>query len=181
MTNPQPVLCTEDVGRRGIHSRPNNGLTNDWISPPEIVKALGPFDLDPCAHPKQFYRTARTMISPPNDGLAESWKGKRVWLNPPYGSELKHWIKTLASGGNRGTALVPSRTEVESWFWPFIWERATAILFIRGRLYFHRPDGSKAGNAGHGSVLVAYGKQDMVALKNCKAIKGRFFHLEPKQ
>ncbi len=43
---------------RGIHSKPNNGLTNDWLTPPEIIASLGRFAIDPCAHPKQFYRTA---------------------------------------------------------------------------------------------------------------------------
>lgn len=155
---------------RGIHSLPNRGLSNDWLSPPTITRALGRFDLDPCAHPDQdsFNRTASHMIHPPADGLAFDWYG-RVWLNPPYGGELKAWIKRLAEHG-RGTALVPARTEVESWFWPFVWEAADAILFIRGRLYFHRPDGSTAGNAGHGSVLAAYGGRDVDKIR--KAVDG---------
>lgn len=140
---------------RGIHTKPNNGLTNDWITPKWLIEALGPFDLDPCACMLQPWPTATRMVAPPKDGLAEQWFG-RTWLNPPYGSQLKTWIKRLAEHGN-GIALVPGRTEVESWFWPFIWERATAIFFFRGRLYFHRPDGSKLGNAGHGSVLAIYG------------------------
>lgn len=159
---------------RGIHTKPNEGLTNDWITPPEIVRALGKFALDPCAHPKQFYRTANHMIHPPADGLDGEWRG-RVWLNPPYGSVLKRWISRLASHGN-GIALVPSRTEVESWFWPFIWESASAVLFIRGRLYFHRPDGTTRGNAGHGSVLAAYGRRNVRALVDSN-IEGRFFQL----
>lgn len=149
---------------RGIHTKPNNGLSNDWLTPPRIVKALGTFDLDPCAHPQQFYRTARRMIALPVDGLSAEWRG-RVWLNPPYGRQLEKWIAKLAAHGN-GIALVPARTEVESWFWPHIWEAAHALLFIRGRLYFHRPDGSTAGNAGHGSVLVAYGHENQDAIRD---------------
>jgi hypothetical protein len=80
------------MAHRGIHSLPNNGATNDWLTPPEIVKALGKFDLDPCAHPKQFYKTAKVMIAPPQDGLTAHWKG-RIWLNPPYGASLKPWIR----------------------------------------------------------------------------------------
>jgi hypothetical protein len=67
--------------KRGIHTKPVRGLTNDWLTPPEIVKALGKFNLDPCAHPDQFYRTADHMIHPPADGLECDWHG-RVWLNP---------------------------------------------------------------------------------------------------
>lgn len=161
---------------RGIHTLPNNGMTNDWITPPHIVKALGKFDLDPCFHPLQFYRTATRGICLPIDGLSEPWDG-RVWLNPPYGASLKAWIGKLAKHGN-GVALVPARTEVESWFWPFIWEAADAVLFLRGRLYFHRPDGSTAGNAGHGSVLAAYGNRNVEALKTC-GLAGRLVLAEP--
>ena len=115
------------------------------MTPPEIVRALGAFALDPCAHPKQFYRTARHMISPPADGLAEDWNG-RVWLNPPYGRDIVPWLKRLVDHGN-GIALVASRTEVERWFWPFVWEAADAILFVKGRLYFRTPEGGTRGNA----------------------------------
>lgn len=151
---------------RGIHTRPNDGETNDWLTPPHVIEALGEFDLDPCAHPGQQNRTARRMISPPRDGLKDRWRG-RVWLNPPYGGQLKAWLGRLCDHGD-GIALVPARTEVESWFWPYCWEGAGAILFLRGRLYFLRPDGSKAGNAGHGSCLVAYGPKNVASLGLCK-------------
>jgi hypothetical protein len=151
------------MATRGIHTKPNNGLSNDWLTPPEIIKALGPFDLDPCAHPKQFYQTAKEMISPPADGLLCNWYG-RIWLNPPYGDRLAGWISKLSEHGN-GIALVPSRTEVEKWFWPYVWEKADAIFFFRGRLYFRRLDGSTSGNAGHGSILAAYGKSSVKKIK----------------
>lgn len=162
---------------RGIHTLPNNGATNEWLTPPKLQGSLGEFDLDPCAHPQQFYRTAKRMIAPPDDGLATDWSGQRVWLNPPYGAELKRWIAKLANGRNFGIALVPARTEVESWFWPYIWEAATAVMFIKGRLYFHRPDGSLLGNAGHGSVLAAYSMADVEAIKASGAV-GRLVQLK---
>lgn len=149
--------------RRGIHTRPNVGESVEWLTPPHIIRALGRFNLDPCAHPQQFYRTARRMIQPPADGLAAKWTG-RVWLNPPYGAtEIGLWLCKLSEHGD-GIALVPARTEVERWFWPYIWQAADAVLFLRGRIYFHKPDGSTAGNAGHGSVLAAYGDNNVGAL-----------------
>ncbi len=160
--------------RRGIHTKPHAGESVEWLTPPKLQQRLGKFRLDPCAHPNQFYRTANYMISPPADGLAVEWKG-RVWLNPPYGGATKDWMKRLAEHGI-GTALVPSRTDVENWFWPYVWERADAILFVRGRIRFYRPDGSQEGNAGHPSVLAAYGQLDVDALKAC-GIDGRYFDL----
>lgn len=158
-----------------IHSKPNEGESVHWLTPPDLLAKLGKFDLDPCAHPQQFYRTATRMISLPEDGLAAEWKG-RVWLNPPYGTQnCKLWLSRLAHHGY-GMALVPARTEVEAWFWPYIWERAKAVLFLKGRLYFHKPDGSTAGNAGHGSVLAAYSDPDREILRGC-GIPGRYFRL----
>jgi hypothetical protein len=165
------------VKRRGIHSKPNASASVEWLTPPAILRALGAFDLDPCAHPQQFYRTAVRMIAPPTDGLAAKWAG-RVWLNPPYGhGVLKRWISRLAEHGD-GIALVPARTDVEDWFWPYVWERASAVLFLRGRLFFHRPDGSTKGNAGHGSVLAAYGAANVDALRE-SGIVGRLIEQSP--
>ena len=159
---------------REIHTRPNHGATDEWLTPPEIIHSLGRFDLDPCAHRDQFYRTAKQMISPPEDGLAVKWRG-RVWLNPPYGAGITLWLKRLAKHGN-GIALVPARTEVQSWFWPYIWEAADAVFFFRGRLSFLKPDGKKLGNAAHGSVLVAYGARNRKALEKCEFV-GKYIRL----
>lgn len=156
-----------------IHTKPNEGETDCWLTPPALIGKLGKFDVDPCAHPQQFYKTADRMISLPEDGLSVPWKG-RVWLNPPYGRALPVWLAHMAAH-DHGTALVPARTEVESWFWPFIWERARLVLFLRGRLYFHRPDGSLAGNAGHGSVLVAYGGRDATILDKADIVGKRIW------
>jgi hypothetical protein len=83
----------------------------------------------------------------------------------------------MADHGN-GVALIPARTEVESWFWPYVWEAADAVLFLRGRLYFHKPDGTLRGNAGHGSALAAYGEANAETLLDC-GIEGKRIRLKP--
>lgn len=175
-SNPTPYA---PLTGRGIHTKPNNGMTNDWITPKLVIDALGPFDLDPCACVHQPWPcAAKSAVA---RGLDIEWYG-RVWLNPPYGSQLKAWIAKLADHGN-GIALVPARTEVESWFWPFIWDLAAAVFFFRGRLYFHRPDGTTAGNAGHGSVLACYGDGNVRVVEKAWEngdIKGKLIQLEPK-
>lgn len=171
------------VGDMPIHTQPNCGQSVDWLTPPWIVESLGEFDLDPCASAGQFYQTAKRMVSPPVDGLSQDWSG-RVWLNPPYGTKnLIRWLGRMAAHSN-GIALIPARTEVEAWFWPHVWNSATAILFIRGRIHFRLPgdaktlpNGKRPGNAGHGSVLAAYGQQNAAALSN-SGISGRFFLLQ---
>ena len=143
---------------RGIHTQPNQGETTDWLTPPDIIHRIGEFSLDPCASVDQFYATADTMISRPDDGLLHTWHDYgSVWLNPPYGAKNSDlWMGRMAEHGN-GVALIAARTETE-WFRRYVWDAATGLLFLHGRLHYHLPDGSRAkGNAGHGSVLVAYG------------------------
>ncbi|WP_309138993.1 DNA N-6-adenine-methyltransferase [Nocardia cyriacigeorgica] len=134
-----------------------------WLTPPGIIHALGTFDLDPCAANDRPWDTAREHIAPPDDGLAAPWNG-RVWLNPPY-ADIARWLDKLADHG-QGTALVFARTETR-WFVEHVWARASAVLFLYGRLHFHLPDGSRAhGNAGAPSCLVAYGGDDAMLLRS---------------
>ncbi len=60
---------------------------------------------------------------------------------------------------NNGIALVFARTETKMFF-DHVWGKASGILFIQGRINFHRPDGTRASaNSGAPSVLIAYGPE----------------------
>lgn len=152
-------------------------LSDSWLTPPEIITALGPFDLDPCAAPEpRPWPTAARHIGRPDDGLAAEWTG-RVWLNPPYNRHVGTWLQRLADHGH-GTALVFARTET-TWFVETVWRHATAIRFIHGRLHFHRPNGTRAAaNSGAPSALVAYGSHDADRLRRA-TIPGTYVHLLP--
>lgn len=150
-------------------------VTDTWLTPPEILAPLGTFDLDPCAAPDpKPWPTAQTHYTLPTDGLAEPWFG-RVWLNPPYSREAVKWLRKLADHGT-GTALIFARTET-SWFIETVWDRATGVLFLHGRLHFHHADGTRAkANAGAPSCLIAYGDADALALQR-SGINGTYVPL----
>lgn len=57
-----------------------------------------------------------------------------------------------------------------------IFNRATSIKFLCGRIKFIRPCGSIGNSPGCGSVLVAYGKDCDNILKNCP-LKGKYIKL----
>jgi hypothetical protein len=148
----------------GSHQSHRAGTTT-WLTPPHIIDALGPFDLDPCAAPG--WVTAEKHITLPDDGLTAEWFG-RVWLNPPYRAEVWDWLAKLAEHGN-GTALIFARTETAG-FVREVWGKATALLFLHGRLHFHHADGTRAAaNSGAPSVLVAYGDSDAERLSAAAA------------
>lgn len=147
----------------GSHEAPHHGATDVWLTPPHIITALGAFDLDPCAAPApRPWNTANTHYTLPTNGLFEPWFG-RVWLNPPYGELAARWVGRLAEYGN-GITLLFARTETEMFF-RSVWGKADAVLFLDGRLHFHRPDGKRSKNSsGAPSCLVAYGEHNVNAL-----------------
>lgn len=147
--------------KRGIggHTRPNQGATDTWLTPEYVIRALGPFDLDPCAAPSpRPWDTAARHITWPEDGLHAEWHG-RVWLNPPYGRSVGRWLARLGQHYS-GLALIFARTETDDWH-RYIWPKATGILFLEGRLHFHYTDGSRAAhNSGGPTAVIAYSHDD---------------------
>ena len=147
----------------------NNFNTNtknhdEWLTPPDIIKSLGVFDLDPCAPTPESrpWDTAINHYSIIDDGLTKDWQG-RVWCNPPYGRETFTWLNRLADHGN-GVALIFARTETRG-FHSEIWEKADAVFFFKGRLKFHYITGEKGDSANAPSCLVCYGQENIDAIR----------------
>ena len=99
-----------------------------------------------------------------DDGLSREWCG-RVWCNPPYGKHDARWLDRCFEHGN-AIALIFARTETEAFF-DTVWRKATAAMFLDGRLHFHHVGGRRAAaNSGAPSVLVAYGENNAAALRD---------------
>ena len=147
-----------------------------WLTPPEIINALGPFDLDPCCPPTMPWRTATRMVHWPEDGLKVDWTGKRIWCNPPYGREAVPFLRKMAenkTGG--GILLIFARTDTAAWQ-DWIFPHTNGILFLRGRLRFHRPDGTQGETASAPSALVAYSERDFARLRE-SGLRGAFLRI----
>lgn len=100
------------------------------------------------------------------DGLIEEWNG-RVWLNPPYGNFTKTWLDKLRKHGN-GIALVFTAFET-TWGQDHA-KTADGIYLLKGRVSFIDSYGKKSNNAGKGSCLIVYGKQNLESLKNIPGV-----------
>jgi hypothetical protein len=112
--------------------------TEEWYTPLEIidsvVEVLKVIDIDPCSNGNTI--PATTHFTKKENGLEQDWKGT-VYMNPPYGGEIKDWIIKLLDEWESGNtteaiALVPARTDTD-WF-----SRIDAHPWcaIRGRLKF---------------------------------------------
>lgn len=146
----------------------------EWLTPPNLVKMLGEFDLDPCCPINAPFLHATNNFTANDDGLIQNWFG-RVYLNPPYGRGMELWLEKLKFHGN-GIALIFARTETKCFF-QHIWNDADAVLFVKGRIKFYHVSGIQAGTPGAPSVFIAYGKENAEALKN-SGIEGRFINLK---
>ena len=139
--------------------------TDEWYTPLEIIEALGSFDLDPCAPVKPLYQTAKVMYNKNDDGLKQVWNG-RVWLNPPYSRPLiEQFVRRMAEHGN-GIALLFNRCDSKM-FQDIIFQKATAMKFLRNRIRFYRENGERGDSPGCGSILIAFGEDNAEILKTC--------------
>jgi hypothetical protein len=86
--------------------------TDDWVTPPEIIEALGTFDLDPCGCAAgQPTKTAKEIWTD-GAGMLRCWpEEKRVWLNPPYHRDQIGPLMARLADHGLGTALVFARAE----------------------------------------------------------------------
>jgi hypothetical protein len=135
--------------------------TDDWLTPPELVRSLGAFDLDPCASRYQSQPlAAREYKLPEQNGLLLPWEG-RVWCNPPY-SSMQYWIQKFMLHGN-GVMICPMAADTR-WFW-HAWEHADGILFIRGRTRFISTQGQQLGHPMMQHVLIASGAANVDAIR----------------
>lgn len=151
-----------------------DNITDEWYTPKEIINVLGKFDLDPCAPIVPLWQTADVMYNKNDNGLTKDWFG-RVWLNPPYSRPLMDiFVKRLAEHGN-GIALLFNRCDSKM-FHDIIFEKATAMKFLRNRIRFYRPDGTRGDSPKFSNVLIAFGEENAEILRTCD-IAGKYVRI----
>jgi len=134
------VAVPQSSSRLAVHF---SSARDDWSTPQNFFDALNEefhFTLDVCASAANA--KCSDYFTKAVDGLRQEWGGGRCWMNPPYGREIKFWMRKAVEASRRGAlvvCLVPARTDTAWWH-----EHATQadeIRFVRGRLRF--------GNARH--------------------------------
>ena len=97
------------------------------------------FTLDPCATAENAKCSKFYTLE--DDGLAQDWLNEIVFMNPPYGRQIKHWIKKAFDESLKGAivvCLVPARTDTQ--YWHDYCMKADEVRFIKGRLKFSDKD-----------------------------------------
>jgi site-specific DNA-methyltransferase (adenine-specific) len=139
---------------------------DSWGTPQELyfrLEYLFGIDLDVCAN-KDNAKTPNYFDKKKN-GLKKKWYGS-CFMNPPYSKPnkkenkpgLTHWIDKAIKESKKKrvnvvVTLLPARTETK-WF-KKVWDNASLILFLEGRLKFEGADSS----APFPSVIAIFGKK----------------------
>lgn len=128
--------------------------STEWITPQHVFDALNRnfnFTLDPCATPENA--KCRNYYTKSENGLERSWRGHRVFMNPPYGRfVINKWVKKAYEEAKRGAlivALLPARTDTRWWH---DYCESQLYVLIKGRLRFSN---AKSG-APFPSVIVVF-------------------------
>lgn len=115
-----------------------SSATDLWATPQATFDALDKefgFTLDPCS----THENAKCAkhFTKEDDGLAQDWGGEVVFMNPPYGREILHWMRkafeSAELGGATVVCLVPARTDTEWWH---TFAMRGECRFLKGRLKF---------------------------------------------
>lgn len=133
--------------------------SDNWATPTALFNKLNEefnFNLDPCADDKN-HKCARYYTKEQN-GLSKIWTGTdRVFLNPPYGKMIKHWVKkarqSYEENGALVVALLPARTDTKWWLDCMA---SAEIRFIKGRVKF----GDGKNGAPFPSVIVIWRERE---------------------
>lgn len=129
--------------------------SNEWATLQNLFDELNDefnFTLDPCATDENAKCSKYFTIE--DDGLSKDWSNEVVFMNPPYGREIKKWIKKAYEESLNGATvvcLIPARTDTTYWH-DFIFDKAYDIRFLRGRLKF----GNSKNSAPFPSAIVVY-------------------------
>ena len=129
--------------------------TDLWSTPNDFFDKLNDefrFTLDPCS----THENAKCYkhFTEEENGLLQDWGNEVVFCNPPYGRQIKDWVKKAYEESQKDNTtvviLIPARTDT-IYFHEYIYHKAE-IRFIKGRLKF----GNAKNSAPFPSMVVIF-------------------------
>jgi|KBSSwiStaDraftv2_1062776.scaffolds.fasta_scaffold1617584_1 site-specific DNA-methyltransferase (adenine-specific) len=114
-----------------------SSASKEWSTPQRLFDQLNDefhFTLDPCS--THDNAKCQRHFTRADNGLIQDWTGETVFMNPPYGREIRHWMrKAYESAAVRAivVCLVPCRTDTGWWH---TYAKKGEVRFLEGRLKF---------------------------------------------
>lgn len=152
-------------------------LETVWLTPECVLEPVrkyfdGKIPLDPATQPSNPTK-AISFYTEKTNGLEKLWESG-TFVNPPYGRVIKDWCIKMGKESQRKTdrailALLPcgsGRPGTRYWQDYILQKQLNSICYIRGRLKFHRGDGSVANSNTYPSHILGF-NVDRKKFKEC--------------
>ena len=158
-----------------------NTLSQEWCTPAKYVNAVkrffnGTIDLDPCSNPHSIVHADREFLLPETDGLKEEWNYKKIYVNPPYGSDkqrgttIKNWLAKCCRANEiydaEVVALIPVATNTSHWK-QCVFGKASAICFLYDTRLRFLINGSEEHKGAPMACCMVYWGENVQRFKEC--------------
>ena len=158
-----------------------NTLSQEWCTPAKYVNAVkrffnGTIDLDPCSNPHSIVHADREFLLPETDGLKEEWNYKKIYVNPPYGSDkqrgttIKNWLAKCCRANEiydaEVVALIPVATNTSHWK-QCVFGKASAICFLYDTRLRFLINGSEEHKGAPMACCMVYWGENVQKFKEC--------------
>ena len=158
-----------------------NTLSQEWCTPAKYVNAVkrffnGTIDLDPCSNPHSIVHADREFLLPQTDGLKEEWNYKKIYVNPPYGSDkqrgttIKNWLAKCCRANEiydaEVVALIPVATNTSHWK-QCVFGKASAICFLYDTRLRFLINGSEEHKGAPMACCMVYWGENVQKFKEC--------------
>ena len=128
-------------------------LDNSWQTPERELEAVrayfgGPIPFDPATCPENPTKATTFCAGPPgtmfagslgDNGLEVEWTGRGgVFVNPPYGRELRDWLRKMTAEATKGCAII-ALLPASRWEMDYMHAALRVARFVclrRGRIAF---------------------------------------------
>lgn len=142
-----------------------SSASDEWYTPPNYIElarqVLGEIDLDPASSTvAQQWIQATTYYTRRDNGLERPWEG-RVWLNPPYGTQVHRWtakaVQAYRYGAVCGAVLLVRPAPGSAWY-----QRLSGLFpccIPHKRIRFMDASGVEQKSPVHGNAFFYLGKE----------------------
>jgi len=140
-------------------------VRDEWRTPPFVFQYMNRvynFRRDLAA--SEANTLVHNFFDKEENGLAVDWQefGGPGWCNPPY-SNIDVWLVKAIDEARKGFTsvfLIPTPNG-EDRYGAHVFDVASEVIFITGRLAFLRPDGAPVSGNTRGSCFVVYRGHDL--------------------